>query len=217
MYSPSHFEEDRRQVLHGLIAEQPLATLVTLGASGIAANHIPLLLDAAAGEFGTLRGHVARANPVWRDLVAGVESLAIFQGAHGYISPNWYPGKAEHGKAVPTWNYCVVHAYGSLRVIDDAAWVRQAVEDLTTRHEAGFAAPWAVSDAPADYIENMGKAIVGIELPISRLLGKWKVSQNQPAGNRQGVLSGLRAQGTPGAIALAEAVAEAMDSPRPAR
>jgi transcriptional regulator len=187
---------------------------VTLGAAGIAANHIPLLLDPAAGEFGTLRGHVARANPVWRDLVAGVETVAIFQGAPGYISPNWYPGKAEHGKAVPTWNYCVVHAHGSLRVIDDVAWVRRMVDELTTRHEAEFAAPWSIGDAPADYIDNMLKAIVGIELPISRLLGKWKVSQNQPAENRAGVVRGLQELDTPEAAALATLVGREMASPR---
>lgn len=207
MYQPKHFEESRLPVQHALIAAHPLATLVTLSSAGLEANHLPLLLDPAAGEFGTLRGHVARANPLWQDLAAGVDSLAIFQGAQGYISPNWYPTKAEHGKAVPTWNYCVVHAHGPLRIIDDAAWVRQLVSDLTSRHEAAMPAPWAMADAPEDYIERMCRAIVGIELPISRLVGKWKLSQNQPLENRQGVVHGLASLSSPSATDLAALLA----------
>jgi len=207
MYLPRHFEETRPEVLHDLIAAAPLATLVTMGSSGIEANHVPLLLDPSAGESGTLRGHLARANGSWRDLSPGVETLAIFQGADGYISPNWYPTKAEHGKAVPTWNYCVVHAYGELKVIDDADWLRGLVTELTQKHESDFAQPWSVSDAPAEYIDSMLKAIVGIELRITRLVGKWKMSQNQSAQNRAGVLTGLGNMKTPAAAELATVIA----------
>lgn len=207
MYLPKHFEEKRPEVLHGLIAASPLATLITVGSAGIEANHIPLLLNPAAGEFGTLRGHLARANGSWRGLAAGVETLAIFQGAEGYISPNWYPTKAEHGKVVPTWNYCVVHAYGELKVIDDAAWLRRLVDELTQKHEAGFARPWSVNDAPVDYIDAMLKAIVGIEMRITRLIGKWKMSQNQPPQNVAGVLQGLAGRGVD-AKSLAGIIAE---------
>ena len=215
MYLPKHFEESRPEVLQGLIESHPLATVVTLGVDGLAANHFPLQWGAGggrAGALGVLRGHVARANPVWQAEASGLggtETLAIFQGPQGYISPSWYPGKQEHGKAVPTWNYCVVHAYGELRVIDDADWVRRQVGDLTTQQEAGFAAPWAVDDAPADYIERMLKGIVGVELVISRWQGKWKMSQNQPADNRAGVVQALGAAGQSCKGALASEVTAA--------
>ena len=200
MYLPSHFEETRPEVLHALMRARPLATLVTNGADGPQADHIPLLLDSAAG---VLRGHVARANPLWRDLPAASDTLAIFQGEDAYISPSWYPSKQEHGKAVPTWNYVVVQAYGPLRSIDDPLWLRGFLRTLTTEHETGMAQPWAIDDAPPDYIEKMLAAIVGIELRITRLSGKWKVSQNQSAANRQGVAQGLNAIARPGMAALA--------------
>src|SRR5262249_34938418 len=146
--------------------------------TGLAANHVPLLLDAPQGELGTLRGHVARANPIWRELSADAQALAIFHGPQGFVSPAWYATKRETGKVVPTWDYAVVHAHGPLRAIEDRDWLRRNVEQLTAQHEAGRAVPWRVADAPADYVEHMLGAIVGLELAIARLVGKWKLSQN---------------------------------------
>ena len=206
MYVPPHFEETRLEVLHELIRARPLATVVTLSADGINANHIPLHLCEDQGRFGALRGHVARSNPMWRDRTQEVEALAIFQGASGYISPSWYPTKREHGKVVPTWNYAVVHAYGALRVIDDPAWLRGQLEALVSRHEAASIAPWSISDAPPEYIERMIESIVGFEIVISRLNGKWKASQNQPAGNRAGVVDGLKERGDATALEMAELI-----------
>ncbi|MCD0502748.1 FMN-binding negative transcriptional regulator [Bordetella petrii] len=212
MYLPRHFEESRPEVLHALMRARPLATLVaTDGAGGFDANHIPLHLDASAGPQGVLRGHVARANPLWRAVGSGAPALAIFQGDDAYISPSWYPSKREHGKAVPTWNYAVVHARGTLRAVDDANWLRQLLDTLTTEHEAGFAQPWSVADAPADFIEKMVAAVVGIELHIEQLSGKWKVSQNQPAPNRAGAAQGLREHGRPGVPAMERMVARYPD------
>ncbi|MBV7485065.1 FMN-binding negative transcriptional regulator [Bordetella sp. BOR01] len=208
MYLPRHFEETRPAALHGLMRARPLATLVTGdGAGGFDANHIPLYLDPAAGPHGVLRGHVARANPLWRLIGDGAPALAIFQGDEAYVSPSWYPSKHEHGKAVPTWNYVVVHARGTLRAIDDAAWLRGLLDTLTGEHESAFAQPWSVADAPADFIEKMVAAVVGIELPIEQIAGKWKVSQNQPAANRAGAAQGLRERGQAGPAAMARLVA----------
>jgi transcriptional regulator len=203
MYRPSHYEENRTEVLHRLIHEHMLGTLVTLGSDGLQANHIPFELDPAAGPFGTLRAHVARANPVWRDFSVKQDVLTIFQGAQSYISPSWYPSKQEDGKVVPTFNYVVVHAYGPMRVVEDAAWLRGLVERLTTRFEASRTEPWKVDDAPANYIEKLLRAIVGIEIPIAKLIGKWKTDQNQSAADRAGVIKGLRETGDAGALALA--------------
>lgn len=206
MYVPSHFEETRTDVLHQLVRDQPFAVLVTHTPDGLDANHIPLELDPAPAPLGTLRGHVSRANPMWRTSSPAVEALAIFQGPDSYITPAWYATKRETGKVVPTWNYAVVHAYGPLRVIDDPAWLRALVERLTTRHEAGRPDPWQVSDAPADYVAATIRGIVGIELPITRLVGKWKVSQNRSEPDRAGVAAGLQSLGDPGATAMAELV-----------
>lgn len=206
MYLPAHFEESRSEVLHALLRAQPFATLVTQGADGVTADHLPLHLEPGVGPCGALQGHVARANPLWQQ-AADSEVLAIFHGPQAYVTPSWYPGKREHGKAVPTWNYVVAHARGRLRVIDDAAWLRRQVEALVARHEAGFAEPWQIADAPPDYIDRMLTAIVGIEIVITSLVGKWKISQNQPAANRAGVVAGLRERGTADALAMAELVA----------
>lgn len=203
MYLPSHFEETRIDVLHGLMRSQPLTTLVTVAAGAIQADHIPLLLSAADTGLGTLRGHVARANPMWRQLDRDAEALAIFQGPDAYVTPSWYPSKREHGKVVPTWNYAVVHARGTLRVVDDPVWITAHVEALTRQQEAAGAPPWAVADAPADFIERLAGAVVGIEMSISRLSGKWKLSQNQTAENRAGVAAGLKARNSEGDAALA--------------
>ncbi len=209
MYVPKHFAEPRVDVLHQLMRAHPLATLVTLTADGLDANHVPLLLSPEPGPFGSLRGHVARANPVWRDLTpdtGGSEVLAIFHGPDAYITPSWYASKAETGKVVPTWNYAVAHAHGALRVVDDPVWIRAQMTALTAQGEAAFAEPWRVDDAPADYIEKLIGAVVGIEIVITRLSGKWKVSQNQSAANREGVVRGLLASGESDALHMARLV-----------
>lgn len=206
MYLPSHFEETRREVLHELIRAHPLGALVTLAPEGLDANHIPFELDPNPAPFGTLRGHVARANPLWREPSRGVDALVIFQGPQAYVSPSWYPTKKETGKVVPTWNYAVVHAHGPLRIIDDRMWLRGLVERLTRRHEAGHREPWQVSDAPPDYIDRQLEAIVGIELPIARLVGKWKVSQNRMPRDRTGVAEGLLREGGACAAPMADLV-----------
>jgi transcriptional regulator len=191
MYDVEAFREVRVDVMHALIKAQPLATLVTTTAEGLEANHIPLLIDAGPGPFGTLRGHVARANPVWRTFDRSKEVLAVFQGAQGYITPSWYPTKAQTGKVVPTWNYAVVHAHGMLEVYEDVDWLRKLVTRLTEGQESTRAKPWHVTDAPADYMNAMLKAIVGIEIPVRRLQGKWKMSQNRLPHDRDGVIKGL--------------------------
>lgn len=193
MYLPSHFEETRPEPLHALIRSHPLGLLVTQGADGLRADSVPFVLDADPdGGPGLLRAHVARANPLWREAGAG-ESLVVFQGPQAYVSPNWYPGKAEHGKVVPTWNYVMVQARGPLRAIDDAEWLRAFVTRLTERHEATQPRPWAVGDAPDDYVDRMLQAIVGIEIRLTGLVGKWKASQNRSAADRAGVRQGLAA------------------------
>src|SRR5574343_260139 len=191
MYLPKHFAEDRPDVLQALMAAHPLATLVTLGEDGPVANHIPLHLDPTAGPHGTLRGHLARANPLANGHAEGQSVLAIFQGPACYISPSGYATKAEHGKVVPTWNYTAVHAYGELRLIDDRDWLLTQLDTLTAEHEAALPHPWRVDDAPADYIAKMLGAVVGIEIVIERLVGKWKVSQNQPAENQASLIAAL--------------------------
>ncbi|MFZ2406065.1 MAG: FMN-binding negative transcriptional regulator [Methylobacter sp.] len=214
MYIPTQFEQLDVEVMHELIRNRPLATLVTLGANGINANHIPLHLEPTAEPFGVLRGHIARANPLWRDLAADVETLAIFHGPDAYISPSWYATKQETGKVVPTWNYAVVHAYGTLRIIDDAVWVRAQLEALTQQNEAAFPEPWAVSDAPEEFTEKLLEAAVGIEMVITRLTGKWKVSQNQPPQNRRSVIQGLNAGGQDEAVAMAALVNSGINNVR---
>ncbi|HUG23555.1 FMN-binding negative transcriptional regulator [Piscinibacter sp.] len=195
MYVPKHFEETDAAVLHRLIESQPLGAWVTTGADGLEANHLPFMLDPQRGPHGTLVGHVARANPAWRSFTAGAECVVIFQGPQAYVSPSWYPSKDAHGKVVPTWNYAVVHAHGVPRAIEDPAWLLALVDRLSRRHEAAQRVPWKVTDAPPGYIEGMLAAIVGIEIPISRIAGKWKVSQNRPEADRLGVVAGLRSKG----------------------
>jgi transcriptional regulator len=202
MYRPSHFEQHDAAALHALMREHPLATLVTQQAAGITADAIPLEYDAASH---TLRGHVARANPLWRE-AAGQPVLAVFNGPQAYITPSWYPSKAATHKVVPTWNYTLVHAHGVLRAVEDAPWLHALVSGLTAHHEAPRAAPWAVADAPDDYVQQMLRAIVGIEIPVERLIGKWKISQNRSDADRLGVAAGL-AEGPAAAQAMAELVA----------
>lgn len=208
MYIPKQFEEVRVDVMHELIRAYPLATLVTHSSSGLNANHIPMLLSESPSPYGTLRGHIARANPLLGEIAEGIETLAIFHGPDCYITPSWYATKKETGKVVPTWNYAVVHAHGVLRVVDNATWLRVQLDALTDHNEASFPEPWAVSDAPADHVERIMAAIVGVEMVITKLLGKWKVSQNQPTQNQLGVISGLKESGLPTSeamVALVEA------------
>lgn len=186
MYTPRHFKETRDAALDALMRAHPLATVVMAGADGLTANHVPLEL---AGD-GLLQGHVARGNELAS--ADGALVLAIFQGPDAYISPNWYPSKQVTHREVPTWNYAVVHVHGCLRVINDKTWLLALLERLTGRHEASEPAPWKVSDAPADHVEKMLNAIVGIEIAIDRVEGKFKLSQNHPAANQQGVVEGLR-------------------------
>jgi transcriptional regulator len=203
MYIPTQFEQPDVEVMHELMRTRSLATLVTTGSDGLNANNIPLHLSAPSESFGALRGHVARSNPIRNELNSDVDALAIFHGPDAYISPSWYATKQETGKVVPTWNYTVVHAYGRLRIIDDAVWLRAQLEALTAQHEAGLSAPWAMSDAPEDFTEKLIGAVVGIEMIITRLSGKWKVSQNQPLQNQHSVIQGLTASGQ---AAMAELV-----------
>jgi transcriptional regulator len=217
MYQPSHFVETRAEVLRSFIREHPLGMLVTLNAAGeLQANALPFLLEPGPTPAGTLRGHVARANALWRETNSEVEALVVFQGAQGYISPAWYPAKAEHGKVVPTWNYVVVQARGRLRAIDDAAWLRDFVGRLTDRFEAertaAAAVPpaWKIGDAPEDFLQTMLGAIVGIEIELGSLVGKYKLSQNRGAADRQGALAGVQALAEARGDAATQALHDAM-------
>jgi transcriptional regulator len=201
---PKHFAEGRTEVLHAAIQRAEFGTLVTLGSDGLIATHLPLLLEPEAGPLGALYGHVARANPQWRDHLDSVPALAIFLGPQAYVSPAWYATKRENGRVVPTWNYLAVHAYGPLRTYDDPSRLRAHVERLTRRQESGRTDPWHVGDAPDEYIDGMVKGIVGIELPIERLEGKWKMSQNRPRADRLGAIEGLESTGGPVEAAVAE-------------
>jgi transcriptional regulator len=194
MYNPPHFKEDRVPVMHAAIRAVGLATLVTTGPDGLVASHIPLLLDPEPAPYGTLHGHLARGNPQGRQ-EEDSEALAIFLGPDAYITPSYYATKRETGKVVPTWNYVAIHAYGKLAFFDDAERLLALVTRLTRRHEAGRAAPWKVSDAPADYLRGQLKGIIGFAMPIARLEGKWKMSQNRPAEDRAGVADGLAREG----------------------
>ena len=190
MYRPPHFREDRIEVLHALMRAHPLATIVTMGPEGLVANHIPFLIK-DGGEFGVLHAHLSRANAQLALLRAGAEALVIFQGPQAYISPSWYATKAETHKVVPTWNYVAVHCWGTSRVIDDAAWLRDQIGRLTRSQEQGRTEPWAVEDAPADFIAAQTRGIAGLEIPIDRIEGKWKASQNRSDADRAGVAAGL--------------------------
>ncbi len=203
MYRPAAFRQDDLATLHTQIHASGLATLTSAGEQGLQASHLPLLLAPDEGEFGTLYGHFARANPHWRDLASGAEVLVVFSGPDAYVHPGWYPAKAEHGKVVPTWNYIAVHAWGQAEVFEEPERLLHLVSRLSERHEQGRAQPWAVSDAPRDYIDSMLRAIVGFALPIRRIEGKWKLGQNRSASDQAGVRAGLAASASPQARALA--------------
>ena len=193
MYRPAAFRQDDLATLHAQIDASGLAVLTSAGELGLQASHLPLLLEPGEGEFGTLYGHFARANPHWRDLASGAEALVVFSGPDAYIHPGWYPAKAEHGKVVPTWNYIAVHAWGQAEVFDEPERLLQLVSGLSDRHERQQAQPWATSDAPREYLDAMLRAIVGFALPIRRLEGKWKLGQNRSAADQAGVRAALSA------------------------
>ena len=195
MYTPAHFKQDDAAALHETMRRIGFVSLVTTAANGLVATQAPVLFDSAEGEHGVLRGHIARANMQWNSSLPDAEALAIFTGPNAYISPNWYAAKREHGRVVPTWNYIAIHAYGRVSFSEDRDLLFNIVTRLTEKHEASFERPWKVSDAPADYIENMLKAIVAFELKISRIESSWKLSQNRSEADREGVLNGLSERG----------------------
>jgi transcriptional regulator len=205
MYQPTHgnFREDRLDVQHALIRAHPFGAMVSVGPDGLVANHYPFVVHPEASPLGTLRAHMARANGQWKELDGSQEALIIFQGPYAYITPSWYPAKAETGKVVPTWNYAIVHAYGRPRIIQDPEWLLHHVSELSDVNEASMPVPWAVSDAPAEFVGAQLKAIVGIEIEITRIEGKWKTSQNQPETSREGVVRGLTAQRDERSLAMA--------------
>ncbi|WP_031408449.1 FMN-binding negative transcriptional regulator [Thiomonas sp. FB-Cd] len=205
MYLPRHFEQTDPAAVRTLISSHPLATLVTLGSEGLDANLVPFLLVEEASKI-YLRGHVARANPAWRCTRDGSEALAVFRGPDAYVSPSWYPSKTETRKVVPTWAYVAVHARGVLCIKDEGLWVRQLVEALTMQHEAGRTPPWAVADAPADYMDAMVKAVVGIEIEVSHLQGKWKLCQDDGPRDCAGVAAGLRNGGAKIPVTMADLI-----------
>jgi transcriptional regulator len=210
MYVSKHHALDDSEAIFGLMEAHPLGAWVCHTAGGLVANHVPFLLDRSRGEFGTLVGHVSRANPIWRALGAAAPSVVMFQGPQAYISPGWYPGKAAHGKVVPTWNYTVAHAHGVARAVDNRDWLLDMLNRLTATHEADRPAPWRVGDAPADYVDRMLRAIVGVELPIQRLEGKLKASQDEDLPDRLGTVRALRADPSGEAQALAGLVEKAL-------
>lgn len=206
MYLPPHFAEAHTETLHHLIAENPLGALVVSGPDGLDANHIPFELDSETGVHGTLRAHVARANPVWQQVHSGAPVLVIFQAEQGYVSPNWYPSKHETHRQVPTWNYRVVHVHGSIQIRDDEKYVRGVIGRLTREHErrTGDAKPWKMSDSEPAYIDGLVRSIVGIEIAITRITGKFKLSQNKEPRDQQGAIDALRSHCNP---ALSDAMA----------
>lgn len=212
MYIRKQHQWTEREEVFALIEAHALGAWVCHGADGLIANHMPFVLDRGRGEHGTLMCHVARANPVWRALGAGVPSVVMFRGLQAYITPGWYPGKAEHGKVVPTWNYLAVNAHGTARVVDDPAWLLGLLNRLTHVHETGRPQPWQVGDAPADYIDKLLRAIVGIEIPIDRLEAKCKASQDEAPEDRRGTVEGLRAERREEPGRMAEWVMKALDA-----
>jgi len=192
MYQPPHFREDRLEVQHALIKAHPLGILVTFGSTGLIANPIPFVVEPAASRLGTLKAHLSRANSQWRDYDPAQEALVVFQGPEAYITPSWYAAKREHGKVVPTWNYAIVQAYGRMTVRDDPDWLREQITAMTGLQEAARPEPWAVNDAPEPFVAAQLKGIVGVEIEITRIEGKWKVSQNRSEADRMGVMAGLQ-------------------------
>jgi transcriptional regulator len=211
MYRPDHFRVDDLPQMHALMRARPFVTLVSNGAAGLYATHLPTVLK-DDGPFGMVECHLARANPHWKELAEGNEALMIFQGPQGYITPNWYPSKAEHGKVVPTWNYAAVHAYGRPEVVQDKVWLRRHVGELTAQQERSETRPWSLSDAPETYIETMLRGIVGFRFVFARLEGKWKMSQNRDLKDREGVVRGLENRGEGDDLEIAAIVSRQLPS-----
>jgi transcriptional regulator len=205
MYQPEKYRQEDVREMHALMRARPLAALVSAGAAGLYGTHLPTVLK-DDGRYGVVECHLARANPHWKDLASGIEALMIFQGTEGYITPSWYPSKAEHEKVVPTWNYSVVHAYGHPEMVEDKHWLRSHVTELTEQQESGRSRPWAVSDAPESYIEVMLRGIVGFRFAIERIEGKWKMSQNREMKDRDGVVRGLSERGEGDDFQIAEII-----------
>jgi transcriptional regulator len=212
MYVPKFNEEKDVSTLHSFLESNPLGAWTSIVGGEIAANHIPFLIHKNRGELGTLVGHVARANNIWHDFSTEKKSLVIFQGDQSYLSPNWYPSKHEHGKGVPTWSYMVVHAHGIPRKIEDPEWLLQHVNELTDTHESKQTLPWKVSDAPEDFIDMLINGIVGIEIPITRLTGKWKLDQNRSESDKLGVIEGLMSTDDPQAHSMADQLSQHLKS-----
>jgi len=208
MYEPPLHRQEDLAAQHALIVACPLGLLISCGPSGLLANRLPFLIDAGASKLGTLQVHMARANPQWRDLTGESDILAVFHGVDHYITPAWYETKRQTGKVVPTWNYTMVQARGRPRVIHDAEWLHRQIGALTARHEAARPAPWAVTDAPAPFVAAQVGAIVGVEIDIAEIKGKWKLSQNRNAADRAGVIAGLEAEGDAAALVMAKLVLE---------
>jgi transcriptional regulator len=206
MYNPAPFAEERVEVLHDLIGRHPLATLISCGVDGPEATHVPMVLHSGIRPHGELRCHLARGNPHWRTLERAGPVLVIFQGPQQYISPSWYPSKQEHGKVVPTWNYVTVHVHGRAKLFEEQARLLEHLQALTAQNEAAFENPWSVSDAPAEYVGALSKGIVGIEISIESMQGKWKVSQNRPEADRLGVMTGLRLMNSAAGLEMADLV-----------
>jgi transcriptional regulator len=205
MYQPDHFRVEDVVQMHALMRARPFAALVSRGSLGLYASHLPTVLK-DEGPYGLIECHLARANPHWKDLAAGTEALMIFQGPEGYITPNWYASKTVHGKVVPTWNYAVVHAYGRPEVMNEKDWLQRHVGELTAQQERNEAKPWLLSDAPATYIDVMLRGIVGFRFPVTRLEGKWKMSQNRDMNDRDGVVKGLGGRGKGDDLEMAEII-----------
>lgn len=212
MYVPKHHQLNDREALFALMEASPFGAWVCMTDGGLIANHVPFFLDQSKGPFGTLVGHVSRANEVWHKLNPDTPSMVLFQGPQAYITPSWYPGKAEHGKVVPTWNYTVAHAHGIARVIEDRDWLLAMLNRLTHAQEVSQPMPWKISDAPADYIDKLLRGIVGIEIPIDRLEGKLKASQEKDLPTRNGIMAGLQQAPSDDARLMAELVRTATDN-----
>lgn len=207
MYVPVHFRMEDRDELHALIAAHPLGILVTSGDAGMEASHVPFVLHAQEGTNGVLRTHLARANPQWSRITAATEGFVIFRAADGYVTPSWYPSKAEHGKVVPTWNYLAVHVSGACRTVTESAWLDAHLAALSAQQEAERDHPWAVTDAPVAFVEQMKRAIIGIEIEICTMVGKKKVGQNRNESDRHGLFAALQAQGDPASRFMADKLA----------
>lgn len=197
MYMPTAFRESRVDEMHGLIRAHPLGLLVTHGAGGLQASPVPFVIYSGEGQQGVLRAHLAKANPHWKELAEVPECLVVFQGVEGYITPSWYPSKSLHRKVVPTWNYATVHVWGKPEVVADDGWLRRQLDDITGLQEGRRPLPWSTNDAPADYLTAQRQALIGIEILIVRIEGKWKMSQNRNDADRAGVIDGLREENDP--------------------